>query len=137
MSKSNSDQSGCGVIIILVIIVIVAFVKNKNNKKEDIITPPYTYSYDTTSIKRDSYKIVEKTANKPAKKLKNKRSSSTSNNYESKYVTSAKQYTPSVRRNSYVPRSYSSSQCLGTTKKGARCRNITRSGNGYCWRHGG
>lgn len=30
-----------------------------------------------------------------------------------------------------------SQQCRGTTKKGSRCRNMTRSCNGYCWRHGG
>jgi endonuclease G len=28
-------------------------------------------------------------------------------------------------------------QCLGTTKKGVRCRRKTRSANGFCWQHGG
>lgn len=137
MSKPNSDQSGCVVVIILVIIAIVSFVKNKNGKKEDRITYPYNYSIDTTSIKKDSDKIVGKTIKKKTNKLKSKRPSGTSNNYESEYLTPVKQYSPSLRRSSSVSRSYSSSQCLGTTKKGARCRNMTRSSNGYCWRHGG
>ena len=34
-------------------------------------------------------------------------------------------------------RSSTSTQCLGTTKKGARCRRMTRSPNGYCYQHGG
>jgi hypothetical protein len=29
-----------------------------------------------------------------------------------------------------------SHQCMGTTKKGARCRRMVRNGN-YCWQHGG
>jgi hypothetical protein len=36
-----------------------------------------------------------------------------------------------------APQSYSGSrQCMGTTKKGLRCRRMVRSGN-YCWQHGG
>lgn len=30
-----------------------------------------------------------------------------------------------------------SRQCSAYTKKGSRCRNMTTSCNGYCWRHGG
>lgn len=30
-----------------------------------------------------------------------------------------------------------SQQCKGSTKKGRRCRNNTKSCNGYCYRHGG
>lgn len=34
--------------------------------------------------------------------------------------------------------SYSSEshQCMGTTKRGARCKRMVRGGN-YCWQHGG
>jgi SH3-like domain-containing protein len=28
-------------------------------------------------------------------------------------------------------------QCSGTTRKGFRCRRMTRSANGRCWQHGG
>jgi hypothetical protein len=28
-------------------------------------------------------------------------------------------------------------QCRGTTKKGARCRNMTTNASGYCYLHGG
>lgn len=31
----------------------------------------------------------------------------------------------------------SSRQCASYTKRGSRCRNMTTSCNGYCWRHGG
>ena len=30
----------------------------------------------------------------------------------------------------------SSHQCMGTTKKGARCKRMVSNGN-YCWQHGG
>lgn len=38
-----------------------------------------------------------------------------------------------------VSNSYRSSsvQCSGRTKKGARCKRMTTSSNGYCYQHGG
>ena len=30
-----------------------------------------------------------------------------------------------------------STQCSGTTKKGTRCKHMTRSSNGLCYQHGG
>lgn len=31
--------------------------------------------------------------------------------------------------------SATSTQCLGRTKKGARCKRMTKSDSGYCWQH--
>ena len=47
---------------------------------------------------------------------------------------------PSVKRNRNTAKAGTgcvSQQCKGSTKKGRRCRNNTKSCNGYCYRHGG
>lgn len=51
-----------------------------------------------------------------------------------------KENKPAVKRKSTsakVGSDCASQQCKGSTKKGRRCRNNTKSCTGYCYRHGG
>lgn len=132
MAKSNNDQSGCGGVIILVVILIVAFFYKKGSDDESKpISSGYSFT-DTATSKTDSGKIAVTPAKTKGKKSKRGQLTRYSNKYQSQPVA---RYSRPARQ--YISRSYSSSQCLGRTKKGARCRNMTQSSNGYCWRHGG
>lgn len=53
-------------------------------------------------------------------------------------ATEENQYIAPQTSSKNVSQSHSSSstQCMGTTKRGARCKRMVRGGN-YCWQHGG
>jgi len=51
------------------------------------------------------------------------------------YASSNSYITKPVISYSRSSSGYSSSQCLGTTKKGYQCRRMTTDASGYCWQH--
>lgn len=54
---------------------------------------------------------------------------------KAKYSSSSSSYNNSNNNSSYDTSYAESSQCLGTTKKGNRCKRKTTNSNGYCWQH--
>lgn len=136
MKNKNSG----GLQLIIVLIVLGLGIKLCTNKKESSNTYTPTNFIDTVTALKDSTLIHKPTVTtKKTKKNKKKNSpvieTASTNSYSTPIKTTPK------RVRSYSSRSNSSGcssrQCYGSTKKGGRCRNMTTSCNGYCWRHGG
>jgi hypothetical protein len=127
--------------LIIVIAVLGLGIKLCTDKKESTSTFTPSNFVDTASALKDSIVNVKPTfISKETKKSKKKKKLQAQND------VSVNTYTAPIQTTTKRKRSYSSSsssngcssrQCYGSTKKGSRCRNMTTSCNGYCWRHGG
>lgn len=135
----KNNNSG-GLQLIIVLIVLGLGIKLCTNKQESSNTYTPTNFIDTVTALKDST-LINKSTFTTKKKKKNKKNK----NIQPTETVSTNSYSIPVTT-SKKPRSYSSSssssgcssrQCYGSTKKGGRCRNMTRNCNGYCWRHGG
>jgi hypothetical protein len=129
----------------LQLIILIAFlgvgIKLCTNKKESPSTYTPVNFVDSVSAVKDTISNDKPIfTTKMTKKSKKKKSlqageSVLVNTYSTPIQTTTK------RKISYSSSSSSngcsSRQCYGSTKKGSRCRNMTTSCNGYCWRHGG
>jgi hypothetical protein len=135
------NKNSRGLQLIIVIIVLVLGIKLCTNKKETSNTYTPTNFIDTSTALKDSTLIIKPTVTtKKTKKNKKKK------NTQATETVSTNSYSTPIKTTPKRTRSYSSSnnssgcssrQCYGSTKKGGRCRNMTTSCNGYCWRHGG
>ncbi|MBI5372554.1 MAG: hypothetical protein HZA79_11085 [Sphingobacteriales bacterium] len=134
------NKNSGGLQLIIVVIVLGLGIKLCTNKKESSNTYTPTNFIDTVATLKDSTLNNKPTATtkKKKKNKKNKNSQATetvsTNSYSTPITTSKKTRSYSSSSNSS---GCSSRQCYGSTKKGGRCRNMTTSCNGYCWRHGG
>lgn len=135
----SKNTSGLQLIILFVVLGLGVNLCTSNREDANRHTP--SYLIDTTSVFKDTAlnnksPVTSKKINKnKRKKNKSTIESVPANSYLTPIQTTTK------RKRSYSSSSSSkgcsSQQCNGSTKKGGRCRNMTKSCNGYCWRHGG
>lgn len=136
----KNNNSGALQLIILIVVLGIS-IKLCTNKKESTITYTPTNIIDTVATLKDSTP-----SNKPIATKKNTKKNKKKKNSPATENGLTNSYSAPIRTTPKRTRYYSSNnnsrgcpsrQCYGSTKKGARCRNITTSCNGYCWRHGG
>jgi cytoskeletal protein RodZ len=136
MKNKNSD----GLLLIIIAIVVGFGIKLCTNKKESANThTPTNFSDTVTTIKDTTLSnksILSKKTKKTKKKKKSQTTETVSTNSYSTPITTTKRKTQSYSSSSSSSEC-PSRQCYASTKKGGRCRNMTKSCNGYCWRHGG
>jgi hypothetical protein len=139
MTMKNRNN-GC-LYLFIVCFVLGLSIKLCTNKNESTNIYKPTNLIDTAATNKDT--VLN---NKPIVTTKRTKKNKRNKNAQATETVSANYYSTPITKTKRRTRSYSSSsnssgcssrQCYGTTKKGGRCRNITTSCNGYCWRHGG
>lgn len=131
----KSKNNNCATTILICISFVFLFKLCNNNKENNTIDSSYKLT-DTLlnvldTIRKDSIIVIAK-EKKKNRKTKYNSSNSETTKYKRKNKTNTYSSSNKISR-----KECTASQCYGTSKKGNRCRNMTRSCNGYCWRHGG
>lgn len=134
----NKKNNGC--LLIFVIVLLFGFYSSlfKKEAKDSEIPAISTNIQNTINPSNALGNSNIKNENKKYSSTNDASKSTKNSNKQNKNLKRKKNYSSENKSyKSYSSPKVNSRQCIGLTKKGSRCRNITKSSNGLCWRHGG